>query len=210
MCHRQSLVWYASYGSNLLYKDGFLCYIKSGVRRGANQKENGCKDKTPPRKNKPIDIPFPLYFAERSPRWNGGGVAFIGLSKDEYNLTVCRMYLITEQQFIDVVKQENENSTISIDFEEVKRIGSKVFSKSWYGNIIYLGKNEGYPIFTFTHYNNLEDHKYNTPSAAYLQIIAAGLKETRKWTEDEIVDYLLQKPGIKESYNKEELKKLII
>ncbi len=97
-----------------------------------------------------------------------------------------------------------------MDFEEVKRIGSKVFCKSWYGNIVYLEDDEGYPIFTFTHYKNLEDQKFNAPSAEYIQIIAAGLKEKRNWTTDQIADYLIQKPGIKGKYNKKEFKKLII
>src|SRR3990170_1609889 len=127
MCNNQLLVWYASYGSNLLYEDGFLGYIEGKVRRGCREPEKGCKDKTPPRTDKTIDIPFPLYFAERSSKWNNGGVAFISLSRDENNPTVGRMYLITEEQFIDVVKQENGNQEISIDLEEVKRKGSKVF-----------------------------------------------------------------------------------
>lgn len=205
MCNYQSLVWYASYGSNLLYKDGFLCYIEGGVRRGSSQREKGCKDTTSPKKNKPIDIPYPLYFAESSSKWNNGGVAFVGLSKSGNDPTVGRMYLITEEQFIDVVKQENGNQNISIDFEEVKRNGSRVFNKSWYGNIVYLGEDEKYPIYTFTHYKEIKDQTCNAPSAEYIQIIAAGLKETRDWAKEKIAAYLIQKPGIKENFNKEDL-----
>lgn len=205
MCSNQLSVWYASYGSNLLYEDGFLCYIKGGVRRGCSQKERGCRDKTPPIKNKAINIPFPLYFAERSSRWDNGGVAFIGLSRDEGNPTVGRMYLITEEQFIDVVKQENGNQEIFIDFEEVKRKGSKVFLKSWYGNIVYLGDDEGYPIYTFTHYEDIERRVFNLPSDKYIQIIAAGLKETLNWTKEDIADYLIRKRGIEGKIDKEDL-----
>lgn len=211
MCDNQLLVWYASYGSNLLYEDGFLCYIQGGIRRGCSRKENGCTDKTPPIKNKTIDIPFPLYFGEQSfKRWNGGGVAFIGLSRDENNPTVGRMYLITKEQFIDVITQENDNQKISIDFEEVRRKGSKVFRKSWYGNIVYLGDDEGYPIFTFTHYKDIKNQTFNLPSDKYIQIIAAGLKEASGWSEYAIADYLMQKLGINGNYKKEELIKLIM
>ena len=205
MCNNQLLVWYASYGSNLLYEDGFLGYIEGKVRRGCREPEKGCKDKTPPRTDKTIDIPFPLYFAERSSKWNNGGVAFISLSRDENNPTVGRMYLITEEQFIDVVKQENGNQEISIDFEEVKRKGSKVFRKSWYGNIVYLGDDEGYPIFTFTHYKDIEDQAFNFPSDEYIQIIVAGLKETLNWTKEEIADYLIRKHGIRGTIDKKDL-----
>jgi hypothetical protein len=209
MCANQSLVWYASYGSNLLYEDGFLGYIKGEVRRGCSQKEFGCRDRTPPIKNKTIDIPFPLYFAERSSKWNNGGVAFIGLLRDENNPTVGRMYLITKEQFIDVVKQENNNQEISIDFEEVKKAGSKVFRNSWYGNIVYLGEDEGYPIFTFTHHKDIKYQKVGLPSDKYIQIIAAGLKETLNWTEKKIADYLIQKDGIRGLIDKEDfIKKL--
>ncbi|MDA8078900.1 MAG: hypothetical protein M0Z79_08185 [Nitrospiraceae bacterium] len=208
MCFSSSMVWYASYGSNLLYKDGFLCYIVGGIRKGASQSESGCADKTPPRKNKNIDIPFPLYFAEKASRWNNGGVAFIGLSKKDNDFTAGRMYLITKGQFRDVVKQENSNKDISIDFDGVIKKGSNVFRKSWYGNIIYLGENDGYPVFTFTHYKDVTDQQLTKPSSEYIQIIAAGLKEAHNWTEDQIAEYLLKKPGIEGNYDRNDLKEL--
>lgn len=208
---KQLFVWYASYGSNLLYEDGFLCYIKGGRRRGSSKEESGCRDKSPPIKIKTIYIPYPLYFAEHSSRWNYGGVAFIGLSRDQNNPTAGRMYLINREQFIDVVKQENDHQEISIDFEEVKRKGSKVFLTSWYGNIVYLGDDEGYPVFTFTHYRDMGKQSFNMPSDGYIQIIAAGLKETLNWGREEIADYLIQKEGIKGKIKKGDLiKKLCV
>lgn len=134
-------------------------------------------------------------------------MAFIGLSRDENNPIVGRMYLIIREQFIDVVKQENGNREVSIDFEEVRRKGSKVFCESWYGNIVYLGDDEGYPIFTFTHYKDIEDQvvNFNLPSDEYIQIIAAGLKETLNWTKEEIADYLIRKQGIRATIDKKDL-----
>ncbi|MFA5837005.1 MAG: hypothetical protein WC837_08635 [Bellilinea sp.] len=209
MCVSGSMIWYASYGSNLLYKDGFLCYIKGGIRKSASQSEGGCKDKTPPRKTTNINMPYLLYFAERAPRWNGGGVAFIGLSKNDDSLTAGRMYLITKEQFRDVIKQENGNQEISVDFDDVIKKGSNVFRKSWYGNIIYLGENDRYPIFTFTHYKDFGSQTLNKPSPGYIQIIAAGLKESYNWTDDQIADYLLQKPGIKTNCDRNQLTKIL-
>lgn len=209
MSLNQSLVWYASYGSNLLNEDGFLCYIKGKKRRGATQKERGCRDKTPPRQSKSIDIPFQLYFAERSSKWHDGGVAFIGLTRDENESTIGRMYLLTEEQFKDVIKQENDNREIIVDFQEVKRKGSAVLRKSWYGNVVYLGDSGEYPIFTFTHYKDIVAQMINKPSPEYIQIIADGLKEARGLNEGEIVEYLSQKQGVKGNYNMPELKKLV-
>ncbi len=68
-------VWYAGYGSNLC-EERFLCYIKGGKFRWGGRKSSGCDDKTLPEEKGRITIPFPLYFAERSRGWQGGGVAF--------------------------------------------------------------------------------------------------------------------------------------
>jgi len=43
------------------------------------------------------------------------------------------------------------------------------------------------------------------PSAKYLQYIISGLKEVYPLTHEDIVEYLLSKPGIKDSYTREEL-----
>lgn len=88
----KNYVWYACYGSNLL-KERFMLYIKE------------CNDKTEPSCEKPIIIHHDLYFANSSSRWENKGVAFIKPEKNEKVATLGRMYIITEEQFLEI--QEN-------------------------------------------------------------------------------------------------------
>jgi len=203
-----NLVWYASYGSDL-FSRRFMCYIEGGQPDGASSPHPGCRDKTPPKDDQPIKISYPLYFAKQSPRWDDKGIAFIGLKKEETEATLGRMYLITEQQFIDVVSQENDGARISMDLEKVKQQGSMVFHESWYGNILYLGEQDGFPIYTFTSSKDIGLEAPVAPSPKYLQYIISGLKEVYPVAHDDIVKYLLSKPGIKDSYTREELANLL-
>lgn len=107
---KKELVWYASYGSNLL-RSRFMCYIRGGRPKSSSKGYRGCTDKSEPLKDKPVRIPHELYFSGRSSVWGGGGggVAFIKptrASKGEF--TLGRMYLITREQFTQVVRQEKK------------------------------------------------------------------------------------------------------
>jgi tetratricopeptide (TPR) repeat protein len=199
-----NLVWYANYGSNLCSRR-FMRYIEGGQADGASGPSMGSRDKTPPKDDQPIKIAYPLYFAKQSPRWDNKGVAFIGLKKEETEATLGRMYLITEQQFLDVVSQENEGARVSVDLEKVKRQGGMIFQESWYGNILYLGEQDGFPIYTFTSSRDITLEAPVAPSPRYLQYIISGLKEVYPLTHEDIVEYLLSKPGVKESYTRGEL-----
>jgi tetratricopeptide (TPR) repeat protein len=198
------LVWYANYGSNLCSRR-FMRYIEGGQVDGASGPHPGCRDRTLPKDDQPIKISYPLYFAKHSPGWDNKGVAFIGLKKEEREATLGRMYLITEQQFIDVLRQENDGARISVDLQKVKQQGSMTFHESWYGNILYLGEQEGFPIYTFTSSKDVTLEAPVAPSPGYLQYIISGLKEVYPLTHEDIVEYLLSKPGIKDSYTREEL-----
>ncbi len=196
----ESLVWYACYGSNLSRKR-FLCYITGDIPEGSTQKEEGCRDKTLPVKDKPININYPLYFSKESKKWNGG-VAFIGHEKITSDVTLGRMYLVTKEQFIDVVKQENKIKSISIDFDSIIKHGADDVCSGWYGRIIYLGDSDKFPIFTFT---GIDEIEHTIPSEEYLKWIIRGLKEMRERSDDEIFEYLWKKPGIQKGIKKDEL-----
>ncbi len=199
-----NLVWYANYGSNLCSRR-FMRYIEGGQADGTFGPSMGCRDKTPPKDDQPIKIAYPLYFAKQSPRWDNKGVAFIGCKKEETEATLGRMYLITEQQFLDVASQENEGARVSVDLEKVKQKGGMIFQESWYGNILYLGEQDGFPIYTFTSSRDIALEPPVAPSPRYLQYIISGLREVYPLAQEDIVAYLLSKPGIKESYTREEL-----
>ncbi|WP_332697122.1 hypothetical protein [Halalkalibacter lacteus] len=200
-------IWYASYGSNLS-KDRFLCYIRGGKPMGSEKVEVGCTDQSPPLKEATYVMNYPLYFAKESHRWQKQGVAFIGLSKDEKYKTYSRKYLIKEEQFMDVVKQENNGVELHIDLNEVMENGYKTLRDSWYGTILYLGKEEGIPIFTFTADWDL-DVPFNKPSNEYLRMIIEGLKKNVKLSGPEIIDYLCVKPGVTGHYNYKDIEQLI-
>lgn len=195
MNKNQKYVWYLSYGSNLS-KDRFLCYIQGGTPNGSTKNERGCRDNTMSTQDEGYEISFPLYFAKFSNRWNGG-VAFIGRSEVNNTKTLARMYLITEEQFLDVVSQENDCPAISIDLEGVISNKSLKVSEGWYGNILYIGEKDGHPIFSFTSNDDIEDAKFNPPSNAYLNTISLGLTETFDMDQADALTYLSSAKGFK-------------
>ena len=156
---------YAAYGSNLL-KERFLVYLKGGEYK--NRPYNGCKDKTEPIDRGWMYVPYRLYFAKRSPRWENKGVAFLTCKKEENEdyYTVVRLWEITEDQFDEIWEQEG---------------------KSWYHEKLNLGEKEGLQIYTIT---GCWLNEINSPSESYLEVIKMGLKETTNWDNDKIEKYL--------------------
>lgn len=203
-------IWYASYGSNM-QMERFLCYIRGGQPKGRTDIYEGCRNKTLPENNENLYISSRLYFAKESKGWNKGGVGFISNSFNKKNQVLARMYLITKEQFEDVVKQETKfNGELRIDFEKCIENGSLIFKDpSWYGNLIYLGNQEGKPIFTFTSKSDFTN-QINKPDDTYLKTIIGGIKETfPNFNEFDIYEYLFPLDGIKGNYNKEQLIRLI-
>ncbi|WP_096438588.1 hypothetical protein [Alteribacter populi] len=203
----QKYVWYCSYGSNL-NRNRFLCYIQGGTPRGSEKEEVGCRDKTLPKKDQPFMISYPLYFKGYSSRW-GGSAAVIGHKRNENYKTLGRMYLITEEQFMDVVKQENNGLYFSVDLAEVRQKGSKVFNRSRYGCIMHLGDEGELPIFTFTSHNDMSEGVFKSPSAEYLETIIIGINQTYNFDYKTIVQYFLEKNGVKNNWNKENIFQLV-
>lgn len=196
-------VWYVSYGSNLSY-ERFLCYIKGEKPVGSDKKERGCRNQNLPLSIETLKISHPIYFSKEKSKWGKGGVAFIGHQQCLNSCTLGRMYLITKEQFSDVVAQENDLEQIIIDFDEVIRNGKAIINDGWYGRIIYLGLKDDFPMFTFTSNFPYEKASYNPPSANYLRTIAIGLQEMGL-KEEEIVSYFLDKSGINMFFSKDQL-----
>ena len=197
-------VWYASYGSNLL-RERFLCYIQGGQPEGTNKIYSGCTDKALPIDDEEFYINSELYFAKESDSWNKGGVGFIRTTFDPGTQTLARMYLITQAQLTDVIRQETNNpNALSIDFNTVILGGSLIFKKySWYGNMIYLGNQNEHPIFTFTNENDIQP--INRPDVNYLKLIIKGMDETFHYNIPGIVDYLISKQGVVGNYTSAQL-----
>jgi len=159
-------VWYACYGSNIL-RERFMLYIQGGFCRFNNGHYSPCNDKSAPLEDKPINIPYKLYFGNSSGSWGGGGVAFLEPERNDNTNTLGRMYLITEEQFNDINEQE---------------------SLIWYNLIINLGTLNGVPIKTFTHSKMFTR---NLPVQKYLKVIEDGISETYpELSKVEIENYL--------------------
>ena len=208
MTQKEKYIWYASYGSNILEKR-FLCYIQGGQPDGSPKVYDGCSDKSLPIDKEEIYINSELYFAKHSNQWNGG-VCFIRTNFEPQQQTLGRMYLITKEQFADIVKQEtNSKQSPNINFESAITDGSLTFAAgSWYGNIIYLGTQCEFPIFTFTHQDNITPT--TKPSKNYLKLIIRGIQETYEHLDtNEIVDYLISKVGVQGNYSRQELVTII-
>ncbi|TGB00758.1 hypothetical protein [Halobacillus salinus] len=204
----QNLVWYASFGSNINV-DRFLCYIRGGKPALSNDTERGCRDATLPRNERPFVMNHQLYFAKEAGRWNGGGVGFIDTTRDESYRTYSNMYLVTREQFMDITAQENGLDTFDMDLDAIMEKGSDVVQDSWYGNIIYLGDEDGYPVFTFTNPEPIAPDEVNKPSVEYLSTIIGGLKKGVRLSDEEIVDYFLEVPGVKGTFTEAELKGVV-
>ena len=161
-------VWYASFGSNMLY-ERFLSYIQGGLCRFNGRHYDGCRDKTSPLDSRPITIPYNMYYGNLNSSWGPGGVSF--LDSNSNGKALGRMYLITREQFQDVCRQEGT-------------------SDNWYNKTLSLGKFEGIEIFTVT---NDSIRPICAPGNAYLEVLKMGVKETYPEMNDfEIMKYLVK------------------
>lgn len=136
--HMCPYVWYAAYGSNLC-RNRFMEYI------------NGCRDTREPEESKAFEIPYELYFAYQSRRWNGSGVAFVDDGKP--GKTMGRIYKIRKEQFLEIQRMEGTP----------------------YRKKIRLGEVDGMPVYSFTSPERRSD--INHPHKDYLDVMLAGLSE---------------------------------
>lgn len=189
-------IWYASYGSNLSL-ERFMCYIAGGTPVGSTNTNSGSRDKTPPSAKQPVSLDLELYFAGYSANWHGAP-AFTRRS-DKAATTLGRMYLITDDQFNDVVMQENDctvdGSRFVPRFEElIQKDEFFLPGNRLYGHLLRVDKKDGWPVLTFT---TKRDQPINAPSETYIKVIVSGLMETYPdMTNAQICAYLLNKEGV--------------
>ena len=165
---RNDYVWYASYGSNMLF-DRLSSYIKGGVSKFNGVNYDGCRNTLLPKDSRPVTIPYKMYYGNESSSWGHGAVAFLDTQiKGE---SLGKMYLVTEEQFEDIVSQEGND-------------------KSWYNQVISLGEHNGIEIVAVTNKNKVPSHN---PSDKYIEVIKMGIQETYPdMSEFEVMKYLVQ------------------
>lgn len=213
---RPTHVWYASYGSNM-DRQRFLTYITGGTPEGTVTAHTGARDSTEPEGDMPIRFPGRMHFAYASHRWDGGGVAFI--DNDTAGHVLGRAYLITSEQFDDVVAQEN-GSTPGADNttplnEAIEDGKADLPRKALYGTLVHIGDYQGAPVVTFTsnftarealHEGTALDRgkkgdpltASNEPSPNYMRMIGNGLSETFNMSKHQQADYLRGAGGAEE------------
>ena len=188
-------VWYVAYGSNLA-RDRFRCYLSGGTPLGGQREYAGCRDPQDPQRVASLEVQGRLVFGGRSGVW-GGGMAFCDLAGTE--MVACRAYLITAEQFGDVVAQEmrrppggefaRDLAGLLPDVEVVHTMGP-----GRYETVARLGARDGAPMFTVTH-DNIAELDLAAPTAPYLRWIASGLREAHGWPATRIGTYLASAPG---------------
>lgn len=180
------LVWYAAYGSNLS-AERFARYLEGGTAAGAKRAHEGSRDPRPPRQIRPIELPGSVFFGWESSTW-GGGVAFY--DPDLVGRALASAYLITHTQFCDLVAQEMHRAVgDDIDLEPLWHERVHELGMGRYERLLIVDELDDLPVVTFT---CPAGHRppLNAPSAAYLDTIARGLRETHHLDDEAITHYL--------------------
>ncbi|MGY4103787.1 histone deacetylase [Nocardia sp. R16R-3T] len=201
-------VWYAAYGSNLNARR-LAYYIDGGTPPGTGHTYPGFRDRTPPLKTKPLTLPGSIYFAWQSPVWTGG-VAFYATSPADgwVRGAAARGYLLTYQQFSDLCTQEMyriPGETPDLDVDEIISTGKVQLGQGRYETLVHVDDMDGFPVMTFTSPWDPATVELRKPSARYLGMLAAGLRESHRWGDDAVVEYLSKLPGVQGHWDHTEL-----
>lgn len=190
---RKGEVWYVSYGSNMCAAR-LTCYLEGGCPPGGSRHHPGARDPRPPRHSLGVHLPGSVYFAGDSTQWGGGGVAFY--DHESPGPAAARAYLVTAQQFADVAAQEMHRVPDPEDpIEEVVLGGLDAGGRhrvgpGHYETLVEVGRIGGAPMLTFTAPHGSDHVEHSEPSAAYLAMLADGLREGHGWDGTEVQEYL--------------------
>lgn len=193
-------VWYAAYGSNLHWPR-FRCYLQGGRAPGGSRVHAPCVDRRPPRARTAATLPFPLFFAGRSPTW-GGGIAFVDPSRRDAR-TLARLYLVTAEQFAGIAAGEAHRKRVSLPPARAAASSWYRFAPGAYGVVVRCGQRGGLPILTVT--GPPAHAQLASPRPTYLATIAAGLAETHRLSASAAADYLAGVPGVSTHYTRRDL-----
>jgi hypothetical protein len=189
------LVWYVAYGSNLAARR-FACYLSGGRPTGGTRDYTGCRDTRSPRRTLSLEVDGGLVFAGRSTVW-GGGMAFY--DPLAVGRAACRAYLVTADQFADVVAQEMRRPaggefarTLAPALSGVRTV--EVMGPGCYETVVRLGEWDAAPLLTVT-VDPAERPPLAAPSPSYVRWVAVGLREAHGWSQAQVETYLSSAPG---------------
>lgn len=199
-------VWYVAYGSNLFH-ERFSCYLTGGRPEGGARTYSGCRDRRPAKATGPVVLNGGIYFALTSLTW-GGGMAFY--DPELPGTAAARAYLVTRQQFCDVISQEMRRDVGDApDLDEVFSKGRQALGPGRYETVLKVGERDGHPMLTFTSPGGAGAASLNAPSAPYLTMLGNGLREAHGWTSGRAAAYLSRRPGAHGRWTPEEIEDLL-
>lgn len=119
-------IWYAGYGSNLRAAR-MATYLQGGIAPGSHRANAGTRDGVPAAEVRTCEVPGRLRFEGRFEVWgDGGGAAFFERSAAPGERVVCRAYLVTVSQVVDVVLQENGHDPRAADPAVLAELESRI------------------------------------------------------------------------------------
>ena len=202
-----TLIWYASYGSNV-NRARFLCYLQGGTPDGTTVAQRGARDNSPPRGDAACVFGSAIRFAGHSARWDGAP-AFLE-HRPATAGALGRRYLITKEQFVDVVAQENRaDGVVSIPFDDVQPDTHTVIDTHFYDAIVGLHPVDGIPVATFTSSKPPEHRPAAPPSSAYLGTIARGLAQVHELDDKTLAHHLHRADGVAPAWSVAEIQRLL-
>jgi hypothetical protein len=185
-------IWYVAYGSNLS-RERFCTYLQGGQPNGSERNYPGCRDTSDAVDSFGLLIIGGVYFAGQSSGW-GAGMAFY--DAEATGEVAARAYLITTEQFVDVLAQETRRPPgMTLDLEPFFQGDSYSDGVGGYPLLVRVGERRGLPLVTFTRPRSTAS-PLAAPSAPYLAAMAIGLREAHGWSEVQIDRYLSALPGV--------------
>lgn len=195
---KPAYIWCVCYGSGLS-RANFNCMITGGTPKGSTHKFNGCRDKTVPLKNSFISLPYDLHFAGDSVAWKGGPMAILDTTLNKKSHTIARAYLITVEQFEDIVAQENmQSEPLRLPLAAAIREGhitiKNITGQRVYDELIYCGLEGGIPAFAITALRKKQPFK--PPTLHYARVLCVGLSQNPNLDTEEAIDYIVDNSKI--------------
>jgi hypothetical protein len=139
-------IWYVAYGSNLS-RERFRTYLRGGQPDGSRRNYPGCRDTSDELDSFGLLITGGVYFAGRSSGW-GAGMAFY--DPEAPGEVAARAYLITAEQFVDVLAQETLRSPgMALDLAPAFRGDRYSNGVGGYPILVRVGCRRGVPLVTF-------------------------------------------------------------
>lgn len=192
------LVWYTSYGSNMAARR-LAVYLQGGTVTGATRVYPGCRNPAAPRADRAVRMPHELYFTGTSQIWHGA-VAFLDHARTSAPVSYGRAWLLTVDQLADVLAQEcwAEPGTVALDPVALARLApgaTRSLGEGRYDTLLALDPIDGVPAVTFTAPWRLAEVTPAAPTAAYLAMLAAGIREATGASDATLLAYLAGRPG---------------